>query len=176
MTWEPLNRIADMGSQVSLVWRANEAFVRSGSPSVARSPEPARRLVVIACMDARLDLLAALGLQVGDAHILRNAGGRVTEDVFRSLVVSTHLLGTREVAVIHHTSCGLQGVTDAEIASRTGVEGTRFLGFQDLAGSVREDVEAVRAYANLPGGVEVWGAVYDVATGALDIVAPPAEG
>jgi carbonic anhydrase len=162
-----------MGSQVSSVCRANEAYVRSKSQTVPRGPEPSRRLVVLACMDARLDLLPALGLEVGDAHILRNAGGRVTADVLRSLVVSTHLLATREIAVIHHTGCGLEGVTDAEIASRTGVRAFNFLGFDDLVESVREDVAAIRKFASLPSGVEVWGAVYEVATGALDVVVPP---
>ena len=162
-----------MGSQISSVCRANEAYVRSKTQAVPRGPAPSRRLVVLACMDARLDLLAALGLEVGDAHILRNAGGRVTDDVLRSLVVSTHLLGTREIAVIHHTGCGLEGVTDAEIASRTGVRTVTFLGFDDLVGSVREDVAAIRRFPSFPSGVEVWGAVYEVGTGALDVVALP---
>ena len=162
-----------MEPQVNAVLRANDAYRRSASQAVPRAPEPLRRLVVLACMDARLDLFSALGLEVGDAHILRNAGGRVTADVFRSLVVSTHLLGTREIAVVHHTDCGLEGMTDAKIASRTGVKDISFLGFNDLSESVREDVAAIREFGNLPSGVVVWGAVYDVGTSALNLVAPP---
>lgn len=124
-------------------------------------------------MDARLDLFRSLGLEVGDAHILRNAGGRVTPDVFRSLVVSTHLFGTREIAVVHHTRCGLEGMTDTEAASRTGVNDINFLGFDDLSESVREDVAAIRQCGSLPSDVVVWGAVYDVGTGALNVVVPP---
>ena len=162
-----------MEAQIDAVLRANDAYRLSSSRAQALASEPSRRLVVLACMDARLDLLPALGLEVGDAHILRNAGGRATPDAFRSLVVSTHLLGTREIAVVHHTRCGLEGMTDAEAASRTGAKGVSFLGFEDLSASVQEDVTAIREYDSLPNDVVVWGAVYDVETGALDVVVPP---
>lgn len=122
-------------------------------------------------MDARLDPFAALGLELGDAHVLRNAGGRASDDAIRSLVVSTHVLGTREVGVIHHTKCGMEGTTDAELGDRTGVHGMAFLPFQELEASVVDDVGVVRA-APLADGTVVWGGVYDVDTGELRIVVP----
>jgi carbonic anhydrase len=124
-------------------------------------------------MDARLDLFRALGLEVGDAHILRNAGGRASADAIRSLVVSAHLLGTREIGVVHHTNCGLEGLTDAEVARRTGVSSIEFLAFGDLEESVREDVAIIRGCGHLPDGFVAWGAVYDVDRGAIRVVADP---
>jgi carbonic anhydrase len=124
-------------------------------------------------MDARLDLFRALGLQTGHAHILRNAGGRATPDAIRSLVVSTHLLGTREIGVIHHTNCGLEGVTDDDVAARTGVD-IEFLAFADVEESVREDVKVIRTCGHFPDGVMVWGAVYDVNDGSVRLVDDPA--
>ena len=124
-------------------------------------------------MDARLDLFRALGLEVGDAHILRNAGGRATDDAIRSLVVSTHLLATREIAVIHHTNCGLEDKTDDEIAQRTGVSGIAFHAFANVRDSVVDDVAAIRACGYLPDNATVWGGVYDVNTGAIEVVVEP---
>ena len=134
-----------------------------------RTPQPSRRLVVLACMDARLDLFRAMGLSVGDAHILRNAGGRAS-DALRSLVVSSHLLGTREIGVVHHTDCGLEGVTDAQVAERTGVHDIDFLAFDSVVQSVHDDVALLLAAAVFPDDVLVWGAVYDVDTGELRVV------
>lgn len=111
-------------------------------------------------------------MEVGDAHILRNAGGRVSADVVRSLIVSCHLLGTREVGVIHHTNCGLEG-TDEDVALRTGVAGIDYLSFANLEDSVREDVDLIRRTGHLPDGVVIWGAVYDVDSGAISVVAEP---
>lgn len=129
--------------------------------------------MVVACMDARLDLFRLLGLDIGDAHILRNAGGRVTDDVIRSLVLSSNVLGTREVVIIHHTECGLHGRANAElqaeISARTGArcDGIEFLPFDDVVDSVREDIARIRDNPLLPSIVSVWGAVYDVGTGEL---------
>src|SRR3954454_19589765 len=113
--------------QLPALLDANRSYQESGFHTSDRTPQPQRHLVVLTCMDARLDLFRALGLEVGDAHILRNAGGRASVDAIRSLVVSTHLLGTREIGVIHHTNCGLEGITDEEIAERTGVDGIDYL-------------------------------------------------
>jgi carbonic anhydrase len=124
-------------------------------------------------MDARLDLFRALGLEVGDAHLLRNAGGRASPDAIRSLVVSTHLLATSEIGVIHHTNCGLEATTDNEIAVRTGVSEIEYLAFADIDQSVRDDVATIRSCGQLADGVIVWGAVYDVDTGALRVVEHP---
>ncbi len=138
----------------------------------ARTPQPSRHLIVLACMDARLDLFRAMGLEVGDAHILRNAGGRAA-DALRSLIVSTHLLATREIGVLHHTNCGLEGVTDAQVAERTGVTDIEFMAFADVEASTCEDVDLLLNAGVLPGDTVVWGAVYDVDTGELRLVAEP---
>jgi carbonic anhydrase len=162
-----------MELQLDALLAANAAYRRDGFHAAPRTPQPARHLVLLTCMDARLDLFRALGLAVGDAHVLRNAGGRASADAIRSLVVSTHLLGTREIGVIHHTNCGLEGRTEDELARTTGVADVDFLAFADVEESVREDVDAVRACGHLPSGVVVWGGVYDVDTGALTVVAAP---
>lgn len=162
-----------MEPQLPSVLAANADYQRSDSRAAPRPPQPARHLAIITCMDARLDLFRALGLTVGDAHILRNAGGRVSDDAIRSVVISVHLLGTREVGVIHHTKCGLEGITDEAIAERTGVRGVAFLPFDDVETSVRGDVEVLRTSGHLPTGVVTWGAVYDVDTGGVRVVAEP---
>ena len=148
---------------------ANEDYRRTFGTAERPAP-PARRLVILTCMDARLDPSGALGLALGDAHVLRNAGGRASPDAIRSLVLSTHVLGTREVGVIHHTLCGLEGLTDADAEARTGVSGMQFLGFGDLVDSVREDLGIVRDCGLLPPETVSWGAIYDVDTGALQVV------
>jgi carbonic anhydrase len=139
---------------------------------------PTRKLVVLTCMDARLDLFRLLGLSIGDSHILRNAGGRASDDAIRSLIVSAHWLGTREYVVIHHTGCGLHGPTNTEIYDRveasTGHRPTiDFLPFADLEESVREDVARIDACEMLPDDAIVWGAIYDVFTGQLTTVTEP---
>ena len=129
-------------------------------------PRPSRRLAVITCMDARIDVFAALGLHLGEAHVIRNAGGRVTDDVLRSVAVSSHLLGVDTVAVMQHTKCGLAGVTDEELQERTGAE----LGFHAIAdheAALREDI-GVLADAPYLGRVRhIAGFVYDVESGEL---------
>lgn len=161
-----------MDLQLPAVVDANKRYQEHGFHQAPRTPQPSRHLVILTCMDARLDLFRSLGLELGDSHILRNAGGRSSDDAIRSLVVSTHLLGTREIGVIHHTNCGLEGTTDDDVAARTGVTGMPFLAFQDVEASVVDDVAVVRA-APLAEGTVVWGGVYDVDTGELRIVAPP---
>jgi len=162
-----------MDLQLPAVLAANTVYQREDFHAAYRTPAPARRLVILTCMDARLDLFRALGLEVGDAHVLRNAGGRASVDAVRSLVVSTHLLGTREAGVIHHTNCGLEGLTDEDVAQRTGVPDMEFLAFNNVEDSVRSDVDTIRSCGYLPEGVVVWGAVYDVDNGALRVVADP---
>lgn len=134
--------------------------------------EPTRRLVVVTCMDARIDPLRAFGLEAGEAHVLRNAGGTVTEDTLRSLLVSQRLLGTREVMLVHHSGCGMLGVRDAELAADvvrdTGVwPPMRLGGMRDLDESVRTSMAAVRDCAYLPHRDAVRGYVLDIDTGAL---------
>jgi carbonic anhydrase len=140
-----------------------------------RPRDPKLRMTVVACMDARLDLFGALGLEIGDAHLIRNAGGVVTDDVLRSLALSQRALGTREVVVIHHTDCGMLGLDDdafrAELARESGVAPPwRVPGFVDLAADVRKSVETVRTCPWLPHRDDVRGFVFDVATARLNEV------
>jgi carbonic anhydrase len=134
---------------------------------------PVRRTAVLACMDARIDPAKALGLEEGDAHVIRNAGGRASEDAIRSLVISHVLLGTREFVVIHHTECGMMNFTNEElreqIARDVGADasGIDFLPFGDLDESVREDVATIRSSPLIPGEIAVRGFVYDVRSGWL---------
>ena len=134
--------------------------------------KPGRALAVVACMDARLDLFSALGLRPGEAHLIRNAGGIVTEDALRSLVISQRLLGTRAVIVLHHTDCGMLGFRDEELKDRIEAEvGVRptfsFEAFRDLDGSVRQSLAHVRTCPFLPHREEVRGFVWDVGSGRL---------
>jgi carbonic anhydrase len=136
------------------------------------SARPTLRVAVVACMDARIDVHAALGLQQGDAHVIRNAGGVVGDDVLRSLLISQRLLGTREVMLIHHTGCGLLDFTDDELAAAverdTGVRPPFALGaISDLDADVRVCIRTIDACAYLPHRDVVRGFVYDVATGQL---------
>ena len=156
---------------------ANRAW--AGQRDRAEVPgRPARRLAILTCMDARIEPLPALGLQPGDAHVIRNAGGRASEDAIRSLVVSTNLLGTREILVIHHTDCGMNRNSEADIRhhllAHLGVDSgdTDFLTFSDLDESIRGDVELIRSSPLLPKDIQVSGMVFDVATGLLHPVDP----
>ncbi len=142
--------------------------------------QPVRHVAVLTCMDARLDLFRLLGLHIGDSHLLRNAGGRATQDALRSLILSANALGTREFVVIHHTGCGLHRVTNEGLADRIEeVSGSRpaidFHPFDDEATSVGADVEVIAQCPFLPVGSVVWGAVYDVHTGVLTPVGEPRE-
>jgi carbonic anhydrase len=136
---------------------------------------PLKHLAILTCMDSRYTAQGAMGLALGDAHVIRNAGGRVTEDAIRSLVLSAALLGTRTCVVIHHTDCGLFGRSDEELRQRVAdVAGARapfgFLPFHDLEQSVRDDVLALRASPYFPPDYEVLGFTYDVRTGRLQQV------
>jgi carbonic anhydrase len=138
---------------------------------------PARRLAVITCMDARLHPETFLGLDLGDAHVIRNAGGRVSDDALRSLIISSHVLGTDEYLVIHHTDCGLLGMANEDLRRKleteSGVDASHidFLPFSDLEQSVRDDVTRIKNSPLLPAGITVRGFVYDVQTGRLSEVA-----
>lgn len=152
--------------------RANERYAARFDKGDLAVP-PARKVAVVTCMDARLDPDAFLGLELGDAHVIRNAGGRVSEDAIRSLVISERLLGTEAVLVIHHTECGMQTFSNEDLAAKIeedlGVDATGhdFLPFADLEESVREDVEKIRASELIPDEIAVYGAIYDVKTGEL---------
>jgi carbonic anhydrase len=133
---------------------------------------PSLQLAIVTCMDSRLDVFAALGLEDGQAHILRNAGGVITDDVIRSLAISQRRLGTKEVALIHHTNCGLQLITDdgfrAELQEATGMAPPFAIeSFSDIDADVRQSIARVRHSPFLPHRDRVRGFVYDVDTGAL---------
>jgi carbonic anhydrase len=136
---------------------------------------PALRLAIVACMDSRIDLFALLGLHLGEAHVIRNAGGLVTDDVARSLTISQALLATREIMVIQHTGCGLHGDEQylrSRVAEATGAEPPEPLGaFDDVNASVRRQLEILRSTPQLAGGDSARGFVYDVETGRLREVA-----
>jgi carbonic anhydrase len=137
---------------------------------------PARRLAVVTCMDSRFDAFAALGLRQGEAHVLRNAGGVITDDVIRSLAISQRRLGTEAIMLIHHTDCGLQKVTDdgfrAELQQATGIAPAFAIeSYTDVDDNVRQSIARVRASPFLLHRDLVRGFVYDVDTGLLREVA-----
>lgn len=139
--------------------------------------QPSLHVAVVTCMDSRIDVFAALGLENGQAHILRNAGGVITDDVVRSLALSQRKLGTREIVLIHHTDCGLQKVTDdgfrAELQEDTGMPPSFAIeSFTDVEASVCGSIARVRSSPFLPHRDRVRGFVYDVDTGRLTEVEP----
>jgi carbonic anhydrase len=157
-------------TQIAALLAANEDYVavHASHPPID-SPRPARRLAIVTCMDARIDVFAALGLKLGDAHVIRNAGGRVTDDVLRSLALSSHVLGVDTVAVMQHTGCGLAGVRDEELQALTGYD-LGFLPIDDHAAALREDIELLAAQPYL-APIQVFGGfVFDVETGRIDDV------
>jgi carbonic anhydrase len=153
---------------------ANSEYVKSFNRGDLPMP-PARRLAVVTCMDARIVPEQQFGLEVGDAHVIRNAGGRARE-ALRSLVISQRLLGTNEIAVIHHTDCGMLTFTNSDLHSKVqkelGADASNidFLPFTDLEESVREDVAFLLSSPLIPGDVTIRGFVYDVKTGKLNEV------
>lgn len=155
-------------SAIDAALEANRRYAESFDPSDAGQP----KLAVVLCMDARIDPIRALGLRYGHAHIVRNAGGRMV-DALRSLAISQRLLGTSEVAVIHHTECGMQTFTDDEMRARlrneSGIDAGDmvFHSFRDLEESVRDDLSIYRASTLVRQDIPVRGFVYDVATGSL---------
>jgi carbonic anhydrase len=133
---------------------------------------PGKQVAVVACMDARLNPYGVLGLQEGDAHVIRNAGGVVTDDAIRSLTISQRLLGTREIILIHHTDCGMLTFTDdevkAQIVADVGIRPPFALeAFADLDADVRQSIARIRANPFIPHKDSVRGFIYDVKTGRL---------
>lgn len=142
----------------------------------ARPVKPKLRLAIVTCMDSRLDLFGALGLDIGDAHLIRNAGGIPTDDALRSLALSQRALGTREIVVIHHTQCGMDNFDDAafraELESETGeAPPWRVEGFTDLQADTRRSIETIRNCPWLPHRDSVRGFIFDVTTATITEVA-----
>jgi carbonic anhydrase len=162
--------------EIDRMLEANRAYAETFDKGSLPAP-PSRRVAVLTCMDARIDPLQILGAHIGEIHVIRNAGGRVTEDAIRSLAISQQWLGTREVLVLQHTRCGMHGLTDQaareKLAGVLGPEagaaaaGISFYGFADVAESVRKDVERLRQSPLIAPEVYIAGAVYDVETGRV---------
>ena len=173
------------------VLQANEEYAGSFGERSALALPPARRFAILTCMDARLDPAKYAGLSEGDAHVIRNAGGRASDDAIRSLVISYKLLGTQEWFVIHHTNCGMEFFTDDVIrgllassleTAELGPDGFHDVGagpgsaeakyidwltISDNAASVTEDVSRIRSHPLVPGRIAIYGYIYDVTTGRL---------
>jgi len=159
-------------SVIDDILQANEAYARTHELR-ALTPRPQRKLAVLTCMDTRLSI-RTLGLKTGDAHIIRNAGGIVTDDSLRSLVISHHLLGTEEIMVINHTDCGLMQASEQDlqtrILNRTGTAAVApafFYAFQNLEENVRHQIQKLRTHPWIPKELTVRGFVYDVSNGRL---------
>jgi carbonic anhydrase len=151
---------------------ANNKTFADSLPERHLDVQPSRQLAIVTCMDSRLDVFAALGLDDGEAHVLRNAGGVITDDVIRSLAISQRLLGTREVMLIHHSDCGMQKISDdgfrAELQEATGTAPAFAIeSFADLDADVRQSILRVRRSSFLPHRDAVRGFVYDVDTHRL---------
>ena len=180
-----------MSTIVKEVIAANERYAANFGDKAKLAMPPARRFAILTCMDARLDPAKFAGLAEGDAHVIRNAGGRASDDAIRSLVISYKLLGTREWFVIHHTNCGMEFFTNEvmrgllanslETAALTekgfqdvgkgpgssAGEYIEWLTIRDQAQSVRDDVERIREHPLVPKNIAVYGYIYDVTSGKL---------
>ena len=163
-------------STIDEVLDANKSY--AGGFTLGNLPmPPARKLAVVACMDARLTVPELLGLKTGEAHIIRNAGGIVTEDALRSLIISHHLLGTQEFMIINHTDCGMLTFKDQDLRKKlreqsgtAAVAPDHFHAFASPEENVREQIQKVRSHPWLPKQVPVRGFVFDVKTGKLNEV------
>lgn len=156
--------------------KANETYARNFKLGDLAMP-PKTKLAIVACMDARLTVEQVLGLKTGDAHIIRNAGGIVTEDAIRSLLISHYLLGTQEFMIINHTDCGMLTFKDADLLERLERENgvsvlspTHFHTFENLDANVRRQIQRVTSHHWVPKEIPVRGFVYDVKTGKLNEV------
>ncbi|MBI4784334.1 MAG: carbonic anhydrase [Oscillatoriophycideae cyanobacterium NC_groundwater_1537_Pr4_S-0.65um_50_18] len=180
-----------MGQILEEVLTANQNYSETFGERANLTIPPARRFTILTCMDARLDPAKFAGLAEGDAHVIRNAGGRASDDAIRSLIISYKLLGTREWFVIHHTNCGMETFTDQimrgllassletaaltetgwqDVGSRPGSAEAEFvdwLTIGDLAKSVVDDVKRIRTHPLVPSNIPIYGFIYDVQTGRL---------
>ncbi|MET3803548.1 carbonic anhydrase [Nakamurella sp. UYEF19] len=160
-------------SAIDHLLHANEQYA-----ATFPGPRPLRpklRLAVISCMDSRLDLFGALGLDIGDAHLMRNAGGLPTDDILRSLALSQRALGTREVVLIHHTQCGMQDFDDETFREKLAAESGEtppwdVPGFHDLHATMRASLARVRGCGWIPHRDDVRGFIFDIATARLEEV------
>ena len=163
-------------STIDEVLQANRTYAQKFALGHLPLP-PARKLAIVACMDARLTVEQVLGLKTGDAHIIRNAGGIVTEDALRSLLISHYLLGTEEFMIINHTGCGMLTFNDEDLRAKlhkasgtAAVAPAHFHAFTDLEENVRQQIQKVKSHPWVPKHIPVRGFVYDVKTGSLNEV------
>src|SRR5690242_6171025 len=161
-------------SQIDELVANNEAYAQRFDRGKLPLP-PVRRIAIIACMDARVSPYALLGLREGDAHVIRNAGGVVTDDEIRSLAISQRLLGTQEIMLIHHTDCGMLTFSDddfrRQVQKETGIKPEWAAeAFDDLEEDVRQSIARIKASPFIPNKNSVRGFVYDVETGSLSEV------
>ena len=188
-----------MSSVLKEVLSANAAYAGTFGSKTDLALPPARRFAILTCMDARLDPAKFAGLSEGDAHVIRNAGGRASDDAIRSLVISYKLLGTREWFVIHHTNCGMEFFTDAlmrdllaksletaelssqgfrDVGKGPGSAEAQFIDWltvSDAAQAVVDDVTRIRRHPLVPKGIPIYGYIYDVKTGKLVEIAPATQ-
>jgi carbonic anhydrase len=155
--------------------QANDRYAAAWGEKASLARKPRRRLALLTCMDARVDPVRALGLEEGDAHVIRNAGGVATDDALRSLVISNRLLDTETAYVIGHTQCGMLSFTNDDLYRQLGQEGVDarwldFLPFKEIEASVVASVERLRASTLLPAGYAVEGFILDIASGRLEPV------
>ena len=180
-----------MATVLREVINANKAYAAAFGKKAELAMPPARHFTILTCMDARLDPARYAGLREGDAHVIRNAGGRASDDAIRSLVISYKLLGTREFFVIHHTNCGMEFFTDEQMrgllassleTAALGPQGFHDVGtgpgssegahvpwltIRDQQASVLEDVRRIRSHALVPTRIPIYGFIYDVQSGTL---------
>jgi carbonic anhydrase len=163
-------------TQLDKVLSANKEYSKNFQHGNLRAP-PSRKLAMLACMDARLTVEDFLGLDTGDAHIIRNAGGIATDDAIRSLIISHELLGTQEFIVINHTDCGMLTFTDETLRKKLSEKydadaaELKFYSFPDLEANVKNQVDKIKSTPFLPKEIPVYGFVYDVRTGKIKEVA-----
>ncbi len=160
-------------STIDETLKSNQQYAQSFNLGSLPMP-PGRKLAVVACMDARVTVEELLGLKTGDAHIIRNAGGIVTEDAVRSLIISHHLLGTQEFMIINHTDCGMLTFHDADLKTKlreathqSAVAPEAFHSFGNLEQNVREQIEKVKSHPWIPQSIPVRGFIFDVKSGKL---------
>ena len=164
-------------SSIDQVSANNVQYAESFGKGESLHGAPARSLAVVACMDARLDVYRVLGLEEGDAHVLRNAGGVVSDDAVRSLIISQRFLGTQEIMLIHHTDCGMMTFRDDaakdEIEAETGLRPSFALeSFRDLEQNVRQSIARIKASPFVPSKDQIRSFIYDCETGRLNEVSP----
>ncbi len=166
-----------MSDNIEQIINANIRYSETYGVNSKLPIAPARKLAILTCMDSRMDIFSLAGLKLGDAHIIRNAGGRASDDAIRSLVISNQLVGTNEWIVIHHTDCGLEATNNEKMGKRLReslktAEGDfiNWMTITDRIKSIKDDVNRLRSHPLVPGNVSISGFLFDVRTGLLSEV------